>query len=138
MTSYAIYLGPEVQKDTLGLDQICTRALAAWDRILVSRAHLELNRYLVGEVSNDVLQQTSIVCHFNVVLCFLVTSYRYHVFIGISGFLTGEFWDRIRRRTGRTAASLVGRGWDRYAGGVQAMPGAWRVAPWRAVGMGGG
>ena len=27
MTSYAIYLGPEVQKDTLGLDQICTSAL---------------------------------------------------------------------------------------------------------------
>ena len=27
MTSYAIYLGPEVQKDTLGLDQICTSTL---------------------------------------------------------------------------------------------------------------
>lgn len=26
VTSYAIYLGPEVQKDTLGLDQICTSA----------------------------------------------------------------------------------------------------------------
>ena len=49
----------------------------------------------------------------------------------------GELRDRIRRRTGRTAASLVGRGWDRYAGALQAMPGAWRVAPWRAVGMGG-
>ena len=137
MTSYAIYLGPEVQKDTLGLDQICTRALAAWDRIQSCPFGIKQISGR-GEVSNDVLQQTSIVCHFNVVLGFLVTSYRYHVFIGISGFLTGEFWDRIRRRTGRTAASLVGRGWDRYAGGVQAMPGAWRVAPWRAVGMGGG
>ena len=27
VTSYAIYLGPEVQKDTLGLDQICTSTL---------------------------------------------------------------------------------------------------------------
>lgn len=55
MTSYAIYLGPEVQKDTLGLDQICTRALAAWERIRVSCAQ-KSNRYLVGEVWNDVLR----------------------------------------------------------------------------------
>ena len=55
MTSYAIYLGPKVQKDTLGLDQICTRALAAWERIRVSCAQ-KSNRYLVREVWNDVLR----------------------------------------------------------------------------------